>query len=113
MVDELFGIIRSRPYKSIIPALPEGAGISERMFCKTSISRFYSLNTKRFLDGSYMNPNAMFELFGDFSGDDSSTVHREMLKYLGVMKKNKAANSAILKNAWISLCMKGLTANEW
>ena len=36
-----------------------------------------------------------------------------MLKYLGLHKKNGWKNCNTLKNSWIALHMKGLTAQEW
>ena len=65
---------------------------------------------KRWLDGSFMNPNALFELLGVYSGETAMQIRKSMLKYLGIMKKRGADNSNILKNAWIALHMQNKTA---
>ena len=73
----------------------------------------YKLDIHRWVDGSYMNPNALFEYFGLFSSEDGKTVRKNMLKYLGLHKKNGWKNCNTLKNSWIALHMKGMTAQEW
>ena len=93
--------------------LPAGAGLSEDVFPRTTLAKIFSLDTKRWLDGSFMNPNALFELFGVYSGETGMQVRKLMLKYLGITKKCGAEDSNILKNAWIALHMQNKTAREW
>ena len=106
-------MIESTPYKQIIPALATGAGLSETVFPKTVLATKYTLQTKRWLDGSFMNPNALFELFGEYSNQTGLQVRKMMLKYLGITKKKGAETSNSLKNAWIALHMQNLTARSW
>ena len=100
-------------FKDPVPALPLGAGMSEELFPKTVLSKTYWLDTRRWLDGSYMNPAALFELFGEFSNDDGKVVRRKMIRHMGINREYKGSRSRILKRAWIALHMHGLTADEW
>ena len=108
--DEMMALINLRPYKQIIPSLPSGAGLSETVFTRTTLATKYIFDTKRWLDGSYINPNALFELFGEYSRNTALQVRKLMLKFLGITKKKGAEDSKILKNAWIALHMQGLSA---
>ena len=110
---EMMALIEKKKYKQIIPALPKGAGLSEEVFPRTSLSRIFSLDTSRWIGGSFMNPNTLFELFGVFSGQTSLQVRKAMFKYLGVTKKCGAEQCKTLMNAWIALHMQGLTAHQW
>ena len=60
-----------------------------------------------------MNPNALFELFGEYSGQTSLQVCKGMFKYLCITKKKGVEDCKILKNAWKALHMKGQTARQW
>ena len=113
IASELMSIIDAKKYKQIIPALVAGTGLSEELFGQTSLAERYSLDTNHWLDGSYMNPGALFELFGAYNNETALQVRKRMLKFLGITKKRGADSCAILKNAWISLHMKGLSAREW
>ena len=86
IASELPSIINSWKYKQIIPALPSGAGVSEDVYPKTKFAKSYSLDTKHWLHGSFMNPNALFVLFGEFSYQTGLQVCKRMLKYLGITK---------------------------
>ena len=110
---EMMALIEKKKYKQIIPALPKGAGLSEKVFPCTSLSKTFSLDTSRWINGSYMNPNALFELFGAFSGQTSLQVRNAMFKYLGITKKHGAEQYKTLMNAWITLHMQGITARQW
>ena len=88
IASELLLTINWIPYKVIVPALPPNVGISETLFPKTQLATKYKLDIHRWVDGSYMNPNALFEYFGLFSSEDSKTVRKNMLKYLRLDKKN-------------------------
>ena len=79
---EMMALINTHKYVQIIPALPAGAGPSEKIFHKTMWSMKYFLDTDRWLDGSFMNPNAMFELFGKFNCETPLQVRKHMLKFL-------------------------------
>ena len=72
--DEMMALINSTPYKQIIPSLPTGAGLSETVFTWTTLATKYTLETKWWLDGSYMNPNVLFELFGEYSRNTALQV---------------------------------------
>ena len=109
---EMMAIINTRRYKQIVPSLPVGAGLSEDVFPKTTLAKRYTLDVKRWIDGSFMNPSAMFKIFGAFSSETPLQVRR-MMKYLGISKKRGAEECKILKNRWIALHMKGQSAREW
>ena len=109
----MMDLINTRPYVQIIPALPSGAGLLEKIFHQTVWAKHYILDTDRWIDGSFMNPNAMFDLFGKFSCETPLQVRKRMLKYLGITKKRGAEECKILKNLWIALHMHGLSAREW
>ena len=113
IASEMMSIIDAKKYKQIIPALVSGTGLSEDLFMRTSLSERYILDMKWWLNGSYMNPRVLFELFGEYSNETTLKVRRNMLKYMGITKICGAESCAILKNAWISLHMKGLSACEW
>ena len=110
---ELMALIEEKKYKQIIPALSAGSGLSEETFPRTSLAKIFSLDTARWLDGSFMNPNALFELFGTFSGQTGIQVRKSMMKYLGISKKRGADKCKSLKNAWITLHMQNHTPRQW
>ena len=110
---ELINLINARKYKTVVPVLPNGGGLSENIFPKTIFAKTYALDISRWLDGSYMNPNAMFELFGCFNNETGMQTRRHMFKYLGVTKKHGAETSEILCNSWMALGMQGLNARKW
>ena len=95
----MMALIEKKKYKQIIPALPKGVGLSEEVFPHTSLSKIFSLDTSRWIDGSFMNPNALFELFGTLSGQTSLQVRKAMFKYLGITKKHGAKQCKMLMNA--------------
>ena len=113
IASELLDLFNAKKYKQIIPSLPSGARLLETVFPCTSLARKYTLDTQRWLDGSFMNPNALIEMFGEYSGQTPLQVCKGMFKYLGIMKKRGADDCKILKNAWIALHMKGQTARKW
>ena len=110
---DLLSAIKARQYKQIVPSLAEGSGLSELIFPKTSLAISYALITKRWLDGSYMNPNALFELFGEYNNEMGMQVQKRMLKILGITKKHGVDKCNILKNSWIALHMHGISARQW
>ena len=81
---ELLVAINARKYKQIILSLPAGCGMSEDIFPKTTLATKYMLDVNQWLDGNFMNPNALFELFGRYSGQTALQVCKPMLKYLGI-----------------------------
>ena len=105
IADELMAAINTVPYERLIAALPQGAGLSEKIFPKTSLAKIYSLDMNRWVDGSYMNPNAMFELFGEFNNKTGMQVRKSMLKFIGISRKCEAEDCELLKDAWIALYM--------
>ena len=110
---ELLANINQVPYKQIIPALHGKSGIPETMFSRTTLAGRLSLDTRHWLDGSYMNPNALFEYFGLFSNETSKQVWKNMINFLGLNKKNGWKDCAILKNSWIALALQGITNEQW
>ena len=110
---ELLSAINARQYKQIVVSLAEGSGLSELIFPKTTLVVNYALVTKRWLDGSYMNPNALFELFGEYNNEMGMQVRKRMLKFLGITKKCGVDKCNILKNSWIALHMHGISARQW
>ena len=101
------------PYIQIVPPLTSGSGLSELIYPRTRLAKEFSLETKRWLDRSYMNPNALFELFGECSNETGLKVCKNMMKFLEITKKKGAESCNILKNSWISLHAQGLTPREW
>ena len=85
---ELLANINAVPYKQIILALHGSSGILEKMFNRTTLAGRFLLDTRHWLDGSYMNPNAMFVYFGLFSNKTSKQVHKNMINFLELNKKN-------------------------
>ena len=110
---ELLSNINAVPYKQIIPALHGSSGISEKIFNRTTLASRFLLDTRCWLDGSYMNRNAMFQYFGLFSNETSKQVRKNMIKFLGFNEKNGWKDCAILKNSWIALVMHSMTNQEW
>ena len=110
---KLLSLINAIPFKCIIPALPSGCGLSEHVYPKTILAKNYSLDISRWLDSSYMNLNALFELFREYSNESGMTVRQNMLKYLGITKKKGAETSTILQNVWIALHLHEVTPRQW
>ena len=113
IAEKMLASINTVPYKQIIPAVHSASGISEVMFPCTVLAKQYLLNVRRWVEGSNMNPNAMFEYFGLFSNEDNKQVRKNMLKYMAVHKKKGWENCAILKNSWIALAIQGTDAENW
>ena len=109
----LLDVINAVPYERLIAALPQGAGLSETVFPKTRLAKTYSLDMRRWVDGSYMNPNAMFELFGEFNNESGMQTRKRMFKFIGITHQQKAEDCDLLKDAWIALHMQGLSAEDW
>ena len=76
---ELLAAINAKNYKQIIAFLPAEYGMSKDIFPKTMLSVKYTLDVDRWLDGSFMNANALFELFGVYSGHTAFQVCKSML----------------------------------
>ena len=111
---DMLAAINSVQRKNLITALHKGSGLSEKVFPKTSLSQRFSLDTTRWIDGSYMNPNAMFDMFGEYSRNSGMVVRKRMLKYMGINKRDGANKSDILlRYGYVSLAMQGITAQEW
>ena len=110
---KLLAKINAVPYKQILPALHGNSGISEVKFSRTTLASRFLLDTRRWLDSSYMNPNTMFEYFGLFSNETSKQVRKNMIMYLGLNKKKGYENCAILKNSWIALGLQSIDAKKW
>ena len=113
IAEELLSNINATKFKQIVPYLPSGSGLSEHIYPRTILAKTYSLDITRWLDGSFMNPGALFELFGEYSSETGLQVCKNMLKFLGITKKCGADKSNILKNSWIALHMHDLTARQW
>ena len=109
----LLDAINAVPYESLIAALLQGAGLSENVFPKTRLAKTYSLDMRRWVDGSFMNPNAMFELFGEFNNESGMQIRKRMFKFIGITHHRKAEDCDLLKDAWIALHMQGLSADDW
>ena len=78
---ELMSLINAMSFIQIVPPLMSGSGLSEVVFPRTTLAQKFSLEMKRWLDGSYMNPSALFELFGEYSNDTALKVswyHQKM-----------------------------------
>ena len=113
IASELLDVINAVPYEHLIAALPQGAGLSETVFPKTRLAKTYSLDMTRWVDGSFMNPNAMFELFGEFNNESGMQIRKRMFKFIGITCQQKAEDCDLLKDAWIALHMQGLSAEDW
>ena len=91
IASELLDVINAVPYERLkIAALPQGAGLSETIFPKTRLAKTYSLDLRRWVDGSFMNPNAMFELFGEFNNESGMQTRKRMFKFIGITCQQKA-----------------------
>ena len=97
IAEEMLASINTVPYKQIIPAVHSASGISEVMFPCTVLAKQYLLNVRRWVEGSYMNPNAMFEYFGLFSNEDSKQVRKNMLKYNGSAQEERLGELCYIK----------------
>ena len=106
IASELLSNINAIPYKQIITVLHSGSGISEVMFSRTTLVNRFLLDTRHWIDGSFMNPNAMFEYFGLYSNETSKQVRKNMIKFMGLNKKDGWEHCAILKNSWIALALQ-------
>ena len=113
IAEEMMEIIESRKLKRIIPALPHRSGLSEHVFPKTLLANIFTLDVSCWIDRSFMNPSAMFELFRTFSDQTSLQVRQQLLKFLKITKKKGAEECALLNNAWIALHMHSLTPRQW
>ena len=80
IADDLMSAIHEIEHKSLIAAMHKGSGLSEKVFPKTSLARRFTLDTSRWLDGSYMNPNVMFDMFGEYSRNGGMVVHKKIAK---------------------------------
>ena len=109
----LLDVINVVPYECLIAALPQGAGLSETIFPKTRLAKTYSLDMRRWVDGSFMNPNTMFEPFGEFNNESGMQIRKRMFKYIGITHQQKAEDCDLLKDAWIALHMQGLSVEDW
>ena len=109
----LLDVINAVPYERLIAALPQGAGLSETVFPKTRLAKTYSLDMKRWVNGSFMNPNAMFELFGEFNNESGMQIRKRMFKFIEITRQRKAEDCDLLKDTWITLHMQGLSAEDW
>ena len=98
IASELLAAINAVPYNKIIAALPTGVGLSEKVYPKTRLAQTYTLDTKHWIDGSFMNPNAMFELFGEYNGLSGMDVRKCMIKFIGVTKKIPAERCPVLQD---------------
>ena len=96
----------------MVSALPKEAGMDERLFKKTKLAKKFTLDTTRWLDGSWMNPNAMFELFGTFSDETSEEVRSKMLDILGANGENGFHNE-FYDRCFIALHMAGIELLDW
>ena len=55
----------------------------------------------------------MFDLFSTYNNENRTQVHKRMFKFIGVTKKHGDEDSNILKNSWIALHIKRLSARQW
>ena len=55
----------------------------------------------------------MFELFGLYSNETGKNVHKNLIRFMGLHKKNGWDDCNILKNSWITLRMKAMSAETW
>ena len=72
----LMAAIQSIDHKSLITALHKGSGLSEKIFPKTRLAQRFTLDASRWIDGSFMNPNAMFDMFGEYSRSGGMVVRK-------------------------------------
>ena len=100
-------------FKQIVSTLHKNSGMDERLFHKTKLAKRYWLDTRLWVDGSWMNPGAMYDMFGQFSDEDGKDVRARMIDNLGGNDVDKGANNVLLKNSWIALHMQGVSATEW
>ena len=110
--EELWQNINAIGFKKLISALPKEAGIDGRLFKKTKLAKNFTLDTTRWLDGSWMNPNAMFELFGTFSDETSEEVRSKMLDILGASSEN-GFHVEFYDQCFIALHMAGIELLDW
>ena len=113
IAEELLSNIKAIKFKQIVPYLPSGSGLSEHVYPCTVLAKTYLLDITRWLDGSFMNLGALFELFGEYSSETGLQVRKNLLKFLEITKKHGADKSNILKNSWIALHMHDLTMRQW
>ena len=80
MAGELLSVLNPHPYNKVVSNLGKKSGVDLRTFNRTRIAKNYWVDAKQFLSGTNrVLPHGIFELFGDYSGQDGSTVREEMI----------------------------------
>ena len=113
IADDLLSAIQAIQQKSLIAAMHKGSGLSEKVFPKTLLAKRFTLDTTRWLDSSYMNPSAMFDMFSEYSRNGGMVEHKKMLKYMPINKCDGVKKSDILlRHGYVSLAVQGVTAQQ-
>ena len=80
MAGELLNVLNLHPCNKVVSNLSKKCGVDLRSFNRTRLAKNYWVDTKRFLTGTNcVLPHGIFELFGEYSGQDGPTVREEML----------------------------------
>ena len=105
----LLQVINPHPYGCYINYLGIKDGMTCLEFEASSLSEYYMLDLSYCHRGKRLNPNMLYEIFGGYSGQDSSTVRRLMLNEAKCSK----SNLVYYKRArFICLQMKNTTFND-
>ena len=80
MAEELLNVLNPHPYNKVVSNLSKKCCVDPRVFNRTRLAKNYWVDTKRFLSGTNrILPHGIFELFGEYSGEDGATVRDNMI----------------------------------
>ena len=107
---ELTGSLEIYKYRKYIPHLSAGSGLLHAQFVKCDDHDRRTVDTSRTFRGKkskIINPNLLFAIFGEYSGDEPGVVQALMIKWINEHKEE------FDKATYIAMTGKDLNLDTW
>ena len=103
----IYRIVHDKPFRRDVPLIPPGARSGIGTFSNSYLAKDHWPDSSRCHQNGKLNPNHVFEVFGEIVNKDAITIRKEMIEFVDNMRVD------FKDSCGTTLTMKGTDVNRW
>ena len=103
----IYRIVHDKPFRRDVPLIPPGTRSGIGTFSNSYLAKDHWPDSSRCHQNGKLNPNHIFEVFGEIVNKDAITIRKEMIEFVDNMRVD------FRDSCGTTLTMKGTDVNRW
>ena len=103
----IYRIVHDKPFRRDVPLIPPGTRSGIGTFSNSYLAKDHWPDSSRCHQNGKLNPNHVFEVFGEIVNKDAITIRKEMIEFVDNMRVD------FRDSCGTTLTMKGTDVNRW